>query len=73
MNTRETTSLLTDMYELTMVDSALEHGMGQRQCVFEIFTRRFPASRRFLVMAGVARILEGLKRFRFDDSQLKYL
>ena len=73
MNTRESTALLTDMYELTMVDSALDHGMGQRQCVFEIFTRRFPASRRFLVMAGVARILEGLKRFQFDDSQLKYL
>lgn len=61
------------MYELTMVDSALENGMGDRQCVFEVFTRRFPAARRFMVMAGVARILEGLERFQFDESQLRYL
>lgn len=73
METRETTALLTDMYELTMVDSALEHGMASRKCVFEVFTRRFPSSRRFMVMAGVARILEGLERFHFSDDQLRYL
>ncbi|MDD7540685.1 MAG: nicotinate phosphoribosyltransferase [Mobiluncus porci] len=73
METRPSTALLTDMYELTMVDSALENGMGDRQCVFEVFTRRFPAARRFMVMAGVARILEGLERFQFDESQLRYL
>ncbi|NMW64813.1 nicotinate phosphoribosyltransferase [Mobiluncus mulieris] len=67
------TALLTDMYELTMVDSALEHAMGSRQCVFEVFTRRFPPSRRFMVMAGVARILEGLQRFHFSEDQLRYL
>lgn len=70
---RRSTALLTDMYELTMVDSALEHGMGSRECVFEVFTRRFPASRRFMVMAGVARILEGLQRFHFSETELKYL
>lgn len=73
METLPSTALLTDMYELTMVDSALEHGMGSRRCVFEIFARRFPATRRFLVMAGVSRLLEGLERFRFNDAQLRYL
>ena len=72
MSASQSTALLTDMYELTMVDSALQNGMAHRQCVFELFTRRFPASRRFLV-AGIGRILEGLQRFRFDEAQLRYL
>lgn len=73
MSASQSTALLTDMYELTMVDSALQNGMAHRQCVFELFTRRFPASRRFLVAAGIGRILEGLQRFRFDEAQLRYL
>ena len=73
MSASQSTALLTDMYELTMVDSALQNGMAHRQCVFELFTRRFPASRRFLVAAGIGRILEGLQRFRFDEAQRRYL
>ena len=73
MSASQSTALLIDMYELTMVDSALQNGMAHRQCVFELFTRRFPASRRFLVAAGIGRILEGLQRFRFDEAQLRYL
>lgn len=70
---RLSTALLTDMYELTMIDSAIAHGVGNRECVFEIFTRRFPQSRRYMVTAGVARILEGLQRFRFSERELRYL
>ena len=41
------TALLTDRYELTMVDAALRAGTHERACVFEVFARRLPAGRRY--------------------------
>ncbi len=52
------TSLLTDMYELTMLDAALKDGTAHRRCTFELFGRRLPATRRFGVVAGTGRIHE---------------
>ena len=40
------TALLTDHYELTMVQAALESGHADRRCVFETFARRLPDGRR---------------------------
>ncbi|MDY5138997.1 nicotinate phosphoribosyltransferase, partial [Actinotignum timonense] len=45
------TALLTDMYELTMVDAAMQSGKAQRRAVFEIFARRLPGGRRYGVVA----------------------
>ena len=68
-----TTSLLTDMYELTMVQATLRSGAAHRRCVFEVFTRRLPEGRRYGVLAGTGRVLEALTRFRFSDADLRYL
>jgi nicotinate phosphoribosyltransferase len=65
-----TTALLTDHYELTMLQAALAHGTAQRRCVFELFTRRLPEGRRYGVVAGTGRLLADLDRFRFDDDVL---
>ncbi|QWW20177.1 nicotinate phosphoribosyltransferase [Schaalia sp. 19OD2882] len=67
------TSLLTDMYELTMLDAALRSGTASRHCVFELFGRRLPATRRFGVVAGTGRILEALERFEFEPEQIQWL
>ncbi|MDO4258364.1 MAG: nicotinate phosphoribosyltransferase [Actinomycetaceae bacterium] len=67
------TSLLTDMYELTMLDATLRSGTASRHCVFELFGRRLPSTRRFGVVAGTGRILEALERFEFDDEQIEWL
>ena len=67
------TSLLTDMYELTMLDAALKDGTAHRRCTFELFGRRLPATRRFGVVAGTGRILEALERFAFDADQIDWL
>ncbi len=67
------TAFLTDMYELTMVDAALRAGTAHRSCVFELFGRRLPATRRFGVVAGTGRLLEALQRFTFSDEQLRWL
>ncbi|HEY0216107.1 MAG TPA: nicotinate phosphoribosyltransferase, partial [Cellulomonas sp.] len=41
------TALLTDRYELTMLQAALADGTADRRCVFEVFTRRLPHGRRY--------------------------
>ncbi|MDO5034289.1 MAG: nicotinate phosphoribosyltransferase [Actinomycetaceae bacterium] len=67
------TSLLTDMYELTMLDAALKAGTAGRRSVFELFGRRLPSTRRFGVVAGTGRVLEALERFTFSPEQIDYL
>lgn len=67
------TALLTDRYELTMLQAALADGTAQRSCVFEVFTRRLPSGRRYGVVAGTGRVLEAMTRFRFTDAELTYL
>ena len=66
-------ALLTDHYELTMLAAALRDGTAERQCVFEVFTRRLPPGRRYGMVAGTGRLIEAIQAFRFDDDQLSYL
>jgi nicotinate phosphoribosyltransferase len=67
------TALLTDHYELTMLQAALAAGTAARRSVFELFPRRLPEGRRYGVVAGVGRALDALDRFRFDDETLAVL
>ncbi|MBD3941703.1 nicotinate phosphoribosyltransferase [Microbacterium sp. NEAU-LLC] len=69
----ESTALLTDRYELTMLDAALRDGTAHRRCVFELFGRRLPGARRFGVVAGTGRLLSLLRDFRFGDDELRFL
>ena len=70
---RPSTALLTDRYELTMLDAALHDGTALRPSVFEVFARRLPAGRRYGVVAGIARVVDALAAFRFDDDVLRWL
>ncbi|MBA2558453.1 MAG: nicotinate phosphoribosyltransferase, partial [Propionibacteriales bacterium] len=67
------TGLLTDHYELTMVEAALASGAALRPSVFELFARRLPDGRRYGVVAGTGRALDALEAFHFTDAELSYL
>lgn len=67
------TSLYTDHYELTMLQAALHSGAAHRRSVFEAFARRLPDGRRYGVVGGTGRLLEGLEHFRFGEDQLDFL
>ena len=71
--TAASTALLTDHYELTMLQAALASGEAHRRCVFEAFARRLPDGRRYGVVGGTGRILEALEAFRFGDDELRFL
>jgi len=67
------TALLTDRYELTMLEAARKAGIAERPTVFEVFARSLPAGRRYGVAVGLGRLLERLDHFRFDDHVLAAL
>ncbi|PZS38353.1 MAG: nicotinate phosphoribosyltransferase [Pseudonocardiales bacterium] len=70
--TPNSTALLTDQYELTMLASALADGSASRRCTFEVFTRGL-RGRRYGIVAGVPRLLDAVARFQFGDEQLAFL
>ena len=73
MSSSLSTALLTDKYELTMVDATLRSEVANRHSIFELFGRKLPVTRRFGVVAGTGRILEALLRFEFTPDQIDWL
>ncbi|WP_308199725.1 nicotinate phosphoribosyltransferase [Aeromicrobium wangtongii] len=73
MTDSRSTALLTDHYELTMLQASLRDGTADRPSVFELFARRLSGGRRYGVVAGVGRALDALADFRFGDAELSFL
>lgn len=68
-----THALHTDLYQLTMLASYFHQRQHQERAVCEMFVRRLPKSRRFLVAAGLQRALDYLRGVRFTDAQVEAL
>lgn len=66
-------ALMTDRYELTMVQAALRSGKANVPCVFETFARRLPSGRRFGVVAGTGRLIDAIANFRFSAPEIRFL
>lgn len=64
--------LLTDLYQLTMLQAYVERGMNE-VAVFELFVRKLPAGRNFLVAAGLEQALDYLENLRFRDEELNWI
>ncbi|MFT4186815.1 MAG: nicotinate phosphoribosyltransferase [Micrococcaceae bacterium] len=69
----DSSALMTDHYELTMLQAALHSGTAHRKCVFEAFARKLPDGRRYGVVAGTGRLLELLKNFTFNEEEIDFL
>lgn len=67
------TGLLTDRYELTMLDSFVRDGSAGRPAVFEAFARRLPEGRRYGMLAGLGRLLPAIEAFTFDADDIAWL
>ena len=64
--------LLTDLYELTMLQAYRAGGMNDT-AVFEMFVRALPPGRNFLLAAGLEQVVEYLLALRFSDDDLDWL
>ncbi len=67
-----TSPLLTDLYELNMVQAYLDKGEAG-EAVFEFFVRRLPARRGFLLAAGLEDALEFLETMRYSAADIDWL
>jgi nicotinate phosphoribosyltransferase len=65
-------ALLTDLYELNMVASYLRRRMIGT-ATFSLFARRLPATRGFIVAAGIESCLDFLEQLRFEEEDLSYM
>jgi nicotinate phosphoribosyltransferase len=72
MRRQPANALLTDLYQLTMLQAYFEQGMGG-VAVFEFFVRRLPRQRAFLIAAGLEQALEFLEDLRFTDEELDWV
>src|SRR5690606_9006139 len=70
--TDENVALLTDLYELTMVQAYWRSGMAGT-AVFSLFVRRLPPARNYLLACGLEDALGILEGFRFSEPALEYL
>ena len=64
--------LLTDLYQLTMLQAYFEAGMTER-AVFELFVRKLPPGRNFFLAAGLEQAVEFLEGLRFGDDELAWI
>jgi nicotinate phosphoribosyltransferase len=64
--------LLTDLYQLTMLQAYFERGMTGT-AVFELFTRKLPPGRNFLVAAGLEQALDFVADLRFGEEELDWI
>src|SRR5215471_13612648 len=67
-----TSALLTDLYQLNMLQAYLDRG-ETRTAVFEFFIRRLPAQRGFLLAAGLEQALDFLTELRVTPDELDWL
>ncbi len=64
--------LLTDLYQLTMLQAYFEERMSER-AVFSLFVRHLPERRNVLLACGLDDVLAHLETLRFDEPALAYL
>ena len=69
---QSSSALLTDLYQLTMLQGYLEQRM-EETAVFEVFVRKLPPRRGFLVAAGLEPALSYLETLRFTPSELDWI
>ena len=68
----EQSLLLTDFYELSMLEAYAAHGMAET-AVFELFVRKLPSGRGFLMAAGLEQVVQFLETMHFTADELAWL
>lgn len=65
--------LLTDFYEFVMAAAYFESGQVHKFGVFEMFTRKLPRNRKYLIAAGLEQVTQYLLNFRFKTEEITFL
>lgn len=65
--------LHTDLYQINMAESYWADGIHNKKSVFELYFRNLPFGNGYAIFAGLERILDYFKNFRFTESDIAYL
>lgn len=66
-------ALMTDLYQLTMAAGYFEAGKTRESATFELFARKLPHNRNFILAAGLEQAVEYLLNLRFTADEIAYL
>ncbi|MBU5464851.1 nicotinate phosphoribosyltransferase [Anaerotignum sp. MSJ-24] len=69
----KTMSLMTDFYELTMMQGYLNDGSINKTVVFDVFYRVNPSGNGFAITAGLEQVIDYIKNLHFSESDIEYL
>lgn len=69
----ESNALKTDLYQLTMIAGYEAEGKNQQLATFELFVRKLPQSRNYLLASGINEALQALIEMRFTEKQIDYV
>ncbi len=72
-NFRTNMTMLTDYYELTMMNGYLKNDMKDRIACFDLFFRAVPESGGYAISAGLQQMIDYLEDLRFEDEDIQYL
>ena len=66
-------TMLTDLYELTMMYGYFKKGMHKENAVFDMFFRRAVGESSYAVMAGLEQLIELIANLHFGEEDIRYL
>lgn len=72
MNNKINLTLLTDLYEITMLNGYFKNE-NNKIAVFDMFFRKNPFNNGYSVMAGLEQVIDYINNLHFDDEDINYL
>ena len=69
---RQNLTLLTDLYELTMMQGYFKNRNQNQTVIFDMFYRVNPFEGSYAIMAGLEQLIDYVKELRFDEEDIDY-
>jgi len=66
-------TMMTDLYQLTMMYGYYKHGMQNNEAIFDLFFRRLKDDISYCIMAGTASVVDYIKNLHFAKEDIDYL
>src|SRR4051812_41634727 len=66
-------ALHTDLYQINMAESYWSEDIHNKKAIFDLYFRKLPFGNGYAIFAGLERMLDYLKNFKFSESDLTYL
>ena len=66
-------TLLTDLYQLTMMQGYQEKGLQQKTVVFDLFYRKNPSGNGYAIAAGLEQAIDYINQLHFSEQDIIYL